>query len=47
MSTLPTRAPRVNFVRSREVAILCATALYLVLLAAIRFAIGMWLYLER
>jgi hypothetical protein len=47
MSTLPTRAPRINFVRDRAVAVLCASALYLVLVAAARFAVGMWVYLER
>ena len=46
MATLPTRTPRINFVRSKEVAVLCATSLYLVLVAAIRFATGVVLYLD-
>lgn len=47
MAILPTRTLRVNFVRSRDVAIFCSTALYLVLIATARFGIGIYLYLVR
>jgi hypothetical protein len=47
MAILPTRTLRVNFVRSKDVALFCSTALYLVLIAAVRFGVGVYLYFVR
>lgn len=42
MSTLPTRAPRENFVRSHAIAVLCSAASFLTVAAGVRFVFAMW-----
>ncbi|WP_048646594.1 hypothetical protein [Nitratireductor soli] len=42
MSALPARVTRKNVLRSKSVATICAIALYLSLIAGVRFVFGIW-----
>ncbi|GEC42169.1 hypothetical protein CN221_37565 [Sinorhizobium meliloti] len=46
LATLPTRAPSVNLVRSKEVAILSTVPLIFVTFAGIRFMCAIWAFLS-